>query len=191
MTKESILELIPEINFINDEELREKSIACWKDAIEMGGWEEKGIRNCPVGAGLVSDDCPERSIDHCRHVAQVCQAVWENAHEWIEKLGKLDHDVLLCSAVLHDVGKFLEYDYVDGRGCHSENGKMFRHVISGAYLAKKNGLPDEIVSNILSHSDAQSPEGGKLHVTPELQFMKQVDFLCYSMAQINYPYKKA
>ena len=44
------------------------------------------------------------------------------------------------------------------------------------------------MSNILSHSDAQSPEGGRLHVTPELIFLKQVDFLCFSMAQIHYPY---
>ncbi len=188
MTNEQILQLLPEIEWIGDPDLRQKSLACWKEALELGGWEEKGVRNCPIGVGLVDDACPERSIDHCRHVVQVCQAVWENAGEWMRALGPLDHDRLLCSAILHDAGKFLEYDVRDGKGCYSENGRMFRHVISGAYLAKKHGLPDEIVSNILSHSDNQSPEGGKRHVTPELIFLKQVDFLCFSMAQINYPY---
>lgn len=188
MTNEQVLQLLPEIELIQDPELRRKSLACWQEALESGGWEEKGVRSCPLGVGLVDDTCPERSIDHCRHVAQVCQAVWDEAGGWMQALGPLDHDVLLCSAVLHDVGKFLEYDVRDGQACHSENGRMFRHVISGAYLAKKHGLPDEIVSNILSHSDAQSPEGGRLHVTPELIFLKQVDFLCFSMAQIHYPY---
>ena len=68
MTEQGILELIPEINLIESEELRRKSTACWKQVIELGGWEEKGIRNCPLGAGMVTEECPEKSIDHCRRV---------------------------------------------------------------------------------------------------------------------------
>ena len=114
MTEQGILELIPEINLIESEELRRKSTACWKQVIELGGWEEKGIRNCPLGAGMVTEECPEKSIDHCRRVVRVCQAVWESMGQWANEISHLDHDTLICGAVLHDIGKFLEYDYRDG-----------------------------------------------------------------------------
>ena len=189
MTEETVLSLIPEINLIHSEELRRKSAACWKQVIELGGWEEKGIQNCPLGAGLVADTCPEKSIDHCRRVVRMCQAAWDELGEWANEIGKLDHDVLICGAVLHDIGKFLEYDYRDGKGCHSENGKLFRHVVSGAYIAKCNGLPDEIVYIVLAHSDAQSPEGSKAFQTPELMMLKKLDHMCYMLAQMQYPYQ--
>jgi hypothetical protein len=88
---------------------------------------------------------------------------------------------------LHDVGKFLEYDYKDGKVCHGEKGVMFRHVTSGAYYAKKHGLPDKIVYMILAHSDALSPEGGQAIQFPELTALRQLDFLCYSIAKLNFP----
>ena len=189
MTKQEILELIPEIRYIESEELREKSIACWQQVIELGGWEEKGLRNAPLAAGMVSDDCPEKSIDHCRRVVRVCQMAWEELGGWSNEIGKLDHDVLICGAVLHDIGKFLEYDYRDGKACHSEKGRLFRHVVSGAYIAKVNGLPDEIVYMVLAHSDAQSPEGGKGLQTPELMMLKKLDHMCFLLAQMQYPLK--
>jgi len=116
MTEQGILELIPEINLIGSEELRKKSVACWKQVIELGGWEEKGVRNCPLGVGMVSDECPEKGIDHCRRVVRVCQAVWDSVGKWANEISRLDHDTLICGAVLHDIGKFLEYDYRDGKG---------------------------------------------------------------------------
>lgn len=189
MTEQGILKLIPEINLIKSEELRKKSIACWKQVIELGGWEEKGIQNCPLGVGLVAEDCPEKSIDHCRRVVQVCQAIWDSIGQWANEISRLDHDTLICGAVLHDIGKFLEYDYRDGKGCHSENGRLFRHVVSGAYIAKQNDLPDEIVHMVLAHSDAQSPEGDKAYQTPELMVMKKADLMCFSMAHMRYPCK--
>ncbi len=91
--------------------------------------------------------------------------------------------------MLHDIGKFLEYDYRDGKGCHSENGHLFRHVISGAYIAKQNGLPDEIVYIVLAHSDTQSPEAGKGYQPPELMILKKADLICFSIAHMNYPCK--
>ena len=187
MTEKEILELIPEIRYIHSRELQDKSVACWKQVIELGGWEEKGIRNCSLGAGIVAENCPEKSIDHCRRVVRMCQAAWESIGEWANEIGSLDHDTLICGAVLHDIGKFLEYECLDGHPCHSRSGRLFRHVISGAYIAKINGLPDEIVYIVLAHSDAQSPEGGRAYQTPELMVLKKLDHMCYLLAQMQYP----
>ena len=62
-------------------------------------------------------------------------------------------------------------------------------MVSGAYIAKCNGLPDEIVYIILAHSDAQSPEGSKAFQTPELMMLKKLDHMCYMLAQMQYPYQ--
>lgn len=188
MSEESVLELFPEIGYIHSEALRDKSVACWKQVIELGGWEEKGIRNCSLGVGLVSEDCPEKSIDHCRRVVRMCQAAWDGLGEWANEIGALDHDVLICGAVLHDIGKFLEYDFHNGKSVYSPTGLMFRHVVSGAYIAKINGLPDSIVHIILAHSDAQSPEGGSAYATPELVVLKKIDHMCFTLAQMHYPW---
>lgn len=187
MTEKEVLEWMPEINLIHSADLQRKCIACWKQVLEMGGWEEKGVRNCSLGVGLVAEDCPEKSIDHCRRVVRVCETVWNEIGGWANEIGKLDHDTLIAGAVLHDIGKFLEYDYQDGKGCHAKNGHFFRHVIGGAYVAKLNDLPDEIVYIVLAHSDAQSPEGNKAFQTPELMMLKKLDHMCYMFAQMQYP----
>ena len=91
------------------------------------------------------------------------------------------------ASVLHDIGKFLEYDIKDGKACHSEMGKYYNHVVSGAYIAKSNGLPDKIVHMILEHSDMQSP--ANTYDYPELMMMKKLDHMCFSIAWMAYPCK--
>ena len=51
LTEQGILELIPEINLIESEELRRKSTACWKQVIELGGWEERESEIAPWARG--------------------------------------------------------------------------------------------------------------------------------------------
>lgn len=143
MTREEVLTLLPEIKLIHSTDLQEKSITCWQQVLELGGWDNE--------------------------------------------ISKLDHDTLICGAVLHDIGKFLEYDIKDGKACHSEMGKYYNHVVSGAYIAKSNGLPDKIVHMILEHSDMQSP--ANTYDYPELMMMKKLDHMCFSIAWMAYPCK--
>lgn len=185
MTEAEVLNYIPEINLIRSEDLRKKSIACWKQALEEGGWEEKGVLNAPLAAGHVNDNCPEKSIDHCRRVVRLCETVWNELGEWANKINQVDHDTLICGAVLHDIGKFLEYDLVDNKACASELSKYYSHVVAGAYIAKFNGLPDKIVHMILEHSDMQSPPC--TYQYPELMMLKKLDHMCYMLAAMAYP----
>lgn len=187
MTKEDLLNIIPEINLLEDESLKEKCVACWLEALELGGWEQKGIRNCSLGVGYVTDDCPEKSIDHCRRVIRMCKSAFTEMGNWANEIGSLDENTLLAGAILHDIGKFLEYDYRDGKPCYSPNGHLFRHIISGAYLAQKHGLPEKVVHMVLAHSTQQSPEGANVYMTPELLVLKYMDHLVFSFAQMHYP----
>lgn len=190
MNEAEVLKVIPEINLICDPDLRAKSIDCWKQALEMGAWDKKGVANCPIGAELVADDCPETSIDHCRRVVRMCQAAWDCIGDWAQDMVGADHDKLLCAAVLHDIGKFLEYDRVDGKACHTELGEKIRHPAIGAYIAQVNHIPQDIVFMILAHSDGLSPERGENYPMPELMMLKKLDHMCYMIAEMGYPINK-
>ena len=187
MTREEVLTLLPEIKLIHSTGLQEKSITCWQQVLELGGWDKKGVDKAPLAAGIVADNCPETGIDHCRRVVRMCQLAYDELGGWANEISKLDHDTLICGAVLHDIGKFLEYDIKDGKACHSEMGKYYNHVVSGAYIAKSNGLPDKIVHMILEHSDMQSP--ANTYDYPELMMMKKLDHMCFSIAWMAYPCK--
>ena len=71
---------------------------------------------------------------------------------------KIDFDLLLAGGILHDVGKPLEYAEVEGKITKSQKGKLLRHPFSGASLAYKHGLPDEVIHMIATH--AREGDGG-------------------------------
>lgn len=78
---------------------------------------------------------------------------------------KLNKDYLLAGALLHDVGKLIEYEKTaDGKTQKSQLGKNLRHPFSGCALAVKHGLPVEVAHIIANHAKEgdgtlRSPEG--------------------------------
>jgi putative nucleotidyltransferase with HDIG domain len=66
---------------------------------------------------------------------------------------KIDMDRLVAGGLLHDVGKLLEIGH-DGKGNYakSRNGQCLRHPISGAIVAARAGLPQEILNIIACHA---------------------------------------
>lgn len=185
MQRENLLSLFPEIDHIKDKELRNKCINVWLEVLESGGWWEKGIDNCPLAYGLVSVECPENSLSHCRRVVRLCVSVLPEILA-MENDTIFESDLFIAGAVLHDVGKFLEYDYRGQCNCYSETAHYYKHVVSGAYIAKKHGLPDKVVHMVLCHSDMQSPEGPRAYLTPELLVLKYIEHMAYSFASRNY-----
>ena len=93
------------------------------------------------------------------------------------KRRRVNMDHLIAGGLLHDVGKLLEIEK-DGSGGYkkSRNGMCARHPISGAILAGKAGLPDEIINIIACH--AKEGEGRPQVV--ETILIHQVDFACFN-----------
>jgi putative nucleotidyltransferase with HDIG domain len=87
----------------------------------------------------------------------------------------MDH--LIAGALLHDVGKALEYEK-SGDGVRvSEYGKKIRHPISGANLARELGLPEEVAHIIESHSH----EGDKMKRSKESIIVHHCDFIDFEL----------
>jgi len=84
----------------------------------------------------------------------------------------IDMDILISGAILHDVGKILEYAVKQDGFIKSEYGKLIRHPISGAAIAEAIGLPPEVVHIIATHSY----EGDKTQRTIESILVHHADF---------------
>lgn len=168
--KSELLASIPEFSQIRDLDLREKTITCFLDALSRGGWTVKDLDRMPFT--LLLDPCPASMKEHIRGNVLCCLGMHDAiVNVYGEKI-PLNRDILVSGALLHDVGKLLEYAEKDGAFIKSENGKLLRHPISGTALAFYHGLPGEVQHIIAVHSK----EGTGFPRTPEAVLLHHADF---------------
>ena len=140
-----IVDLIPEIKNIKDEDLRQKVINVWEEAVTLGGWD------VPDQIPFNPDLGPSPSlINHTRSVTRIALSF---AEEYERDYGKcIDRDMLAAVAILHDVSKALEIQPGPEGPAKSELGKKVPHGIFGGYLAWKAGLPLDYIHLIVTHT---------------------------------------
>ncbi len=151
-----------ELSYIKDKKLSEKVVQVWKKAADKGGW--KDLDKVPFTLLIENSG---KLTDHTKRITKLAKAVYDNREE------KINLDFLIAGALLHDVGKLLEYIVKDGKVIKGEYGEKFRHPVSGALLARELGLPDEIVLIIYAHSH----EGDKLKRSSESVIVHHCDFI--------------
>ena len=169
--KAELTKIFPEFNLIKNEELREKTINVWIEAIERGGWKVSDLERIPFT--LLISDCPVNIIDHTRSVIQISIEAAKKLEQFNSGAYNLDMDILISGGLLHDVGKIVEYaDYSDGIK-KSPIGKLLRHPFSGAGLAMRHDLPDKVVHIIAVHAK----EGDNGYRCPEAVIVHHADFM--------------
>jgi len=168
-----LLAILPEIQWIEDVDLRGKVIDTWVDGLERGGWKPEDIDRMPFTlAKAVSSSFAK----HVRSVTRICAYVADTFDEIYGGVDlKLDKDLLLAGALLHDVGKLLEMEEAGGTFRKSAAGKLVRHAFSGVALADAHGLPSEVQHMIATHSKEgdpykRSPESIVLHFADFMNF---------------------
>ncbi|UCB52297.1 MAG: HD domain-containing protein [Candidatus Zixiibacteriota bacterium] len=169
--KPKIKQLFPELEQIKDEELRAKVASTWLEAIEKGEWGITELEKVPFT--LLIPDCKVNLVDHTRAVTQTALRVAGALLEFYKEKIKIDLDLLIAGAILHDVGKILEYAKQRGKAVKSRTGKLLRHPFSGSALAYKHGLPEEVVHMIATH--AREGDGGYRSV--EAMIVHYADFI--------------
>ena len=130
-----------ELNLIQDENLRNKVVEVWKEAAYRGKW--KKIDDAPFTLLIENSG---KLTDHTKRITKIAKSIFDQRKE------KINLDFLVAGALLHDVGKLLEYEFKNGKYMKCEYAKKFRHPVSGALLAKEFNLPDEVVYIIYAHS---------------------------------------
>jgi len=167
----TIREIFPEINEIRDHILQEKTVHCLEMAVDKGGWSYEDLPRIPFT--LLIPKCPVSLIQHTRAVTRLSMQAYDIFVKEYGSILKLNRDILISGAILHDVGKFLEYRK-DGEGfAKSASGAVLRHPFSGANVAAICGLPDEVVHIIAVHAH----EGDEGYRTPEARIVNHADFM--------------
>lgn len=174
MKNEQLTELFPAFGEISDTELREKALDAARLAMTAGGWDETNLGQCPVTLGW--ENCDVTLVEHVNDVAALCIAEFDRLEKYYRRHGQpFDRDLVVCGALLHDIGKMTEFIWRDGKVMHGDNYNLMRHPLSGAILAARSGLPDEIVHLIATHSF----EGDQSFQTNESAFVRSIDLFVF------------
>jgi len=170
MNLNDVENLFPKLNEIKNNDLKKKVVDAWSDSIQTGGWKIEELKDVPFT--LLIEDTKINLIEHTNNVTNTAINIAKSLEENYDNI-KVDYDILIAGALLHDVAKLMEYDKKDGKVVKSEIGKYLRHPIGGAALAGKHGLPDKIIHIIGSHSK----EGNFAKRTIEAIIIHHADFL--------------
>jgi putative nucleotidyltransferase with HDIG domain len=170
-----ILNLWPELEWIQDHELREKTAKTWELALERSVLKPEDLNRIPFTL-LCGPDLKVTFMDHKRSVVHIARASAEKMNEFYHGEMPIDMDVLISGAILADVGKMLEYELdADGKAVQGKYGQYLRHPFSGVSLAEQCGLPASVCHIIAAHAG----EGDHIKRTVEAYIVHHADFMTF------------
>jgi len=172
MTDE-VLGLWPELLWISDEDLREKTARTRELALERIVLTAEDLKTIPFT--LLVPDLKVSFMDHKRAVVHIAREAGNKCNEFFGSDLPCDMDVLISGAILADVGKLLEYVMKDGKAVQGVYGKYLRHPFSGVSLAEECGVPAEVCHIIATHAG----EGDMVKRTTEAYQVHHADFMTF------------
>jgi putative nucleotidyltransferase with HDIG domain len=131
-------EAFPELEGIEDVDLRERVVRAWVLALERGGWRD--IVDVPYAWNIHE----VTNVEHVRGVTRIAVRAAEEQREFHG--ADPDLDVVRAACLLHDVGKCYEYvDYVEDDLLDDPDPRYATeevpHSLSGYALAHEVGCP--------------------------------------------------
>ena len=174
MNKE-VLNLWPELKWIQDQDLREKTARTWELALERSVLTADDLEHIPFTL-LVGPDLKVTFMDHKRAVVHIARDAGEKVNAMFHGELTVNIDVLIAGAILADVGKLLEYELDEnGKAVQGSYGKYLRHPFSGVSLAEQAGVPAEVCHIIAAHAG----EGNMVKRSTEAYIVHHVDFMTF------------
>lgn len=171
--REAVKRLWPELEWIEDEGLREKTRKTWEMAFENSPLTPEDLEEIPFT--LLIPGCKATFMQHKRCVVHIARRSAEAMTEHLGHELPINLDVVIAGAILADVGKLLEYEKVDGKSVQSGRGKALRHPFTGVYLAMACGVPDEVSHIVATHAG----EGSMVVRSTEAWIVHHADFMSY------------
>jgi len=172
---EAIKKLWPELDWIADSSLREKTAKTWEIALERSVLNEEDLDNIPFTL-LCGPDLRVSFMKHKRCVVHIAKASGEKMNEFFGNDLQVNIDVLISGAILADVGKLLEYELDEnGKSVQGKYGQYLRHPFSGVSLAEECGVPPEVCHIIAAHAH----EGDLVKRTTEAYIVHHADFMTF------------
>ncbi|HOW09162.1 MAG: HDIG domain-containing protein [Bacteroidales bacterium] len=172
---EAVRRLWPELEWIKDESLREKTARTWEIALQKSALTPQDLETIPFTL-LCGPDLEVTFMNHKRCVVHIARACGEKMNEFFGRDLPVNMDVLIAGAILADVGKLLEYELDSGgKAVQGKYGQYLRHPFSGVSLAEECGVPPEVCHIIAAHAH----EGDLVRRTTEAYIVHHADFMTF------------
>jgi putative nucleotidyltransferase with HDIG domain len=170
---DKVKKLWPELEWIKDEDLRNKVAKTWSIALERSELTPEDLQTIPFT--LLVPNLNVSFMSHKRAVVHIAKEAGDKANEFFKDDLPVNMDVLIAGAILADVGKLLEYDKKDGKIIQGSYGKYLRHPFSGVSLAEECDVPPEVCHIIAAHAK----EGDHVKRSTEAYFVHHADFMTF------------
>jgi putative nucleotidyltransferase with HDIG domain len=150
----SVRRSFPELEQIEDGELRDKCVEAW--ALALSETEYESIEQIP-GSAVPTAGAMKKGTqaDHLRGVTQIAVAMADVLEQLAGPL-HVDRDILIAGALCHDVGKPFEYSPRNRARWEADPKKAgypaIRHPVYGAHIALMVGLPEAVAHAAGGHS---------------------------------------
>ena len=172
---ETVKKLWPELEWIKDPSLREKTAKTWELALEKSVLKPEDLDRIPFTL-LCGPDLKVSFMAHKRCVVHVAKESGEKMNRFFGNELPVNMDILIAGAILADVGKLLEYEIdKDGNAIQGKYGQYLRHPFSGVSLAEACGVPPEVCHIISAHAH----EGDLVKRTTEAYIVHHADFMTF------------
>jgi putative nucleotidyltransferase with HDIG domain len=172
---QEILNLWPELDWITDQELKEKTARTWELALERSVLSTDDLRTIPFTL-LCGPDLKVTFMDHKRSVVHIARDAGNKINDFYHGELTVNMDVLIAGAILADVGKLLEYELdKNGKAVQGTYGKFLRHPFSGVSIAEECGVQAEVCHIIATHAG----EGNMVKRTTEAYVVHHADFMTF------------
>jgi putative nucleotidyltransferase with HDIG domain len=175
---------LPELELIADRELRDKCIDAW--ALALSQTEFQRIEDIPPTGTPTSPylKAPLTQADHLRGTATIALGM-VNGLEQIAGKTRIDRDLVIASALLHDVGKAWEVsprNLARWKADPATTGNpSFRHSAYGAHICLTVGLPETVAHTAGYHSGGG--EGEWIQRSMENTIVYLADLAFWKMAE--------
>ncbi|NEW85340.1 MAG: HDIG domain-containing protein, partial [Mariniphaga sp.] len=167
--------LWPELEWIQDEKLREQTTQTWQLALDKSVLTTEDLNRIPFTL-LCGPNLKVTFMDHKRAVVHIAREAGLKMNEFFKDELPVKMDVLIAGAILCDVGKLLEYELDEnGKAVQGMYGKYLRHPFSGVSLAEQCGVPAEVCHIIAAHAH----EGDLVKRSTEAYIVHHADFMTF------------
>ena len=135
-----LLATFPEVQLIGDPLIKDGVLETYQQAMDLASVDDLGALPFTTTYGT--------RVPYPVHVRAITGMAIAIGRVLMKGGMAIDMDVLIAGALLHDVGKVMEFREGAGPYC----GTLVKHTFSGAALAQEVGLPAAVLHCIIYHS---------------------------------------
>lgn len=130
---------------ISDPSIRKKVVEAWSKASQGGGWETiEELRGLPFT--VVTDAKGIGLLQHTKAATEGAVALAKIQMENMPTFPRVDMDVLVAGALLHDINKVLVLERDEKNGFRKKDGPSEgTSAFPGVTITRETGLPEGIV----------------------------------------------